>query len=173
MSEEERTNLLKSCRASSWGKLYLLVLLALTTGVRQGELLGLHWDEIDFQKRTATLPTKNGQRRILTIPKSTMSELQCLREVGARLIFPSPTKWREPFEFCKPWLKAVTLAGIENFRFHDLRHCAASYLVMAGATLHETAEVLGHRSTQTTRRYAHLSIEHKQLLTDRVLGGFK
>ena len=174
LSEEERTNLLKACRASSWEKLYLLVLLALTTGARQGELLGLHWDEIDFQKRTATLPTtKNGQRRILTIPKSTMSELQRLREVGAGLIFPSPTKWRKPFEFRKPWLKAVTLAGIENFRFHDLRHSAASYLVMAGATLHETAEVLGHRSIQTTRRYAHLSIEHKQSLTDRVLGGFK
>ena len=58
-----------------------------------------------------------------------------------------------------------------NFiRFHDLRHSAASYLAMNGASLLEIAEVLGHRSIETTKRYSHLSVEHKQQLTDRILG---
>lgn len=57
-------------------------------------------------------------------------------------------------------------ANIKNFRFHDLRHTAASYLVMNGASLHETAEILGHKSTQTTKRYAH---DHKSALAERVM----
>lgn len=59
---------------------------------------------------------------------------------------------------------------MSNFKFHDLRHSAASMLVMAGATLYETAQVLGHKSVQTTARYAHLSVDHKQELTDRIMG---
>ena len=65
---------------------------------------------------------------------------------------------------------AKEVAAIENLRFHDLRHDAASQLVMNGATLHEVAEVLGHRSVQTSARYAHLSVAHKRELTDRILG---
>lgn len=174
LSDKERVALLSACRASDCDKLYLLVLLALTTGARQGELLGLHWDEIDFKARTATLKmTKNGESRILTIPESTMAELCRFREVGSGLIFPSKTKWRRPFEFRKHWNKALLVAGIEDFRFHDLRHSCASMLVMNGATLYETAQILGHKSTQTTARYAHLSVEHKQALTDRIMGDLK
>jgi len=67
------------------------------------------------------------------------------------------------------WTRALQRANIKNFRFHDLRHTAASYLVMNGASLHETAEILGHKSTQTTKRYAHLSTDHKSALSERVM----
>ena len=148
--------------------------MALTTGARLGELLGLHWDEIDFKERTTLLiDTKNGESRTLTIPESTMVELQQFREVGSGLVFPSPTKFRKPFEFRKHWHKAMVDAGIEGFRFHDLRHSCASMLVMNGATLYEAGQVLGHKSQQTTARYAHLSVDHKQALTDRILGDVK
>ena len=171
LSDDERGALLSACRVSDWDKLYLLVVLALTTGSRQGELLGLHWDEIDFKARTALLvDTKNGESRTLTIPESTMAALQQFREVGAGLVFPSPIKPRKPFEFRKHWDKAMADAGVEGFRFHDLRHSAASYLAMGGATLLEIGDVLGHKSQQTTLRYAHLSVNHKRDLTDKVLG---
>jgi integrase len=174
LSDEERNALLTACHESDWNKLYLLVLMALTTGARLGELLGLHWDEIDFKERTTLLiDTKNGDSRILTIPESTINELQRFREVGSGLVFPSPTKFRKPFEFRKHWHKAMADAGIEGFRFHDLRHSCASMLVMNGATLYEAGQVLGHKSQQTTARYAHLSTGHKQALTDRILGGVK
>jgi site-specific recombinase XerD len=86
------------------------------------------------------------------------------------LIFASEKKSSQAMEFRKHWLKALKAAEIEDFRFHDLRHTTASYLVMNGATLYEVGEVLGHKNLETTKRYAHLSTKHKQALTDRVLG---
>ena len=55
---------------------------------------------------------------------------------------------------------ALKAAKIENFRWHDLRHCTASYLVMAGVDMRTVAEILGHKTMQMTQRYAHLSPEH-------------
>ncbi len=174
LTDDERKALIAACRASEYDKLYLLALLALTTGARLGELQGLHWNDIDFTARTAILhTTKNGDSRILTMPPATMTELQQFREVGTGLVFQSQKKWNRPFEFRKHWNKALKSAGIENFRFHDLRHSCASMLVMNGATLYEAGQVLGHKSTQTTARYAHLSVDHKQALTDRILGNVK
>lgn len=171
LSDDERTALITACRQSECNKLYLLVLLALTTGARQGELLGLRWSDIDFNARTALLlHTKNGTARVITFPLPAMDELQRFRKVGTGLIFQSKKKWNRSFEFRRHWNKALDDAGIKNFRFHDLRHSAASYLAMSGATLKQIAEVLGHKSIQTTDRYAHLSVAHKQELTDKVLG---
>jgi integrase len=71
--------------------------------------------------------------------------------------------WRHtgrPLSIRTTWQPAVKRAGLEDFRFHDLRHMAASYLVMNGASLAEIAEILGHRSLEMTRRYAHLNYEH-------------
>lgn len=73
-----------------------------------------------------------------------------------------------PFHFQKQWVKALKDAEITNFRFHDLRHSRASYLAMEGCSLLEIAEVLGHKSVQTTKRYAHLSTEHKAKVVSRV-----
>lgn len=172
LDDDERKALLTACRASSWNKLHLLVLLALTTGARLGELLGLYWADIDFTAKTACLShTKNGDNRILTLPTPALVQLRKFREIGGGLIFPSEKKPNQPFEFRKHWIKALSKSEIKDFRFHDLRHSAASYLVMNGATLYEAAEVLGHRSIETTKRYAHLSIEHKAELTERILGG--
>jgi len=174
LSDDERKRLLSACKASEWDKLYLLVLMAITTGARLGELQGLHWHEIDFSANTATLPhTKNGEIRILTLPEKTLSELKRFREVSQRLVFASEVKWRKPFEFRKHWNKALKQANIEDFKFHDLRHTCASYLAMNGASLQEIAQVLGHKNLQTTMRYTHLSIEHKRAVVDRVMGGIE
>ena len=171
LSENERYRLLKACRQSRWERLYLLVLMALMTGARKGELLSLQWDWIDFGTRTATLPrTKNGHPRVLTLPLPVIEELVRHRAPEG-LLFPRRRGRGEgSAEITKPWQDALAAAEIEGFRFHDLRHSAASYLAMGGASLLEVAEVLGHRSLQTTKRYAHLSIHHRQDLTDRILG---
>jgi len=76
---------------------------------------------------------------------------------------------RAEYNFRVQWTRALQRANIKNFRFHDLRHTAASYFVMNAASLHETAEILGHKSTQTTKRYAHLSTDHKSALSERVM----
>ena len=102
-----------------------------------------------------------------------MTELTRFRQIGTGLVFPSTKKLEKSFEFRKHWEKALKEAAIEDFKFHDLRHSAASMLVMNGATLYEAGQVLGHKSTQTTARYAHISIQHKQQLTDRIMGNLE
>jgi integrase len=170
LSESERTRLLAACKASTWDKFHVLVLTAMTTGMRKAELLNLRWSDVDFDKGLAFLgDTKNGEQRYCPIPGFVVDELKVFREVGRGLLFPSEIKPDKPREFTKHWLKALADAGIQNFRWHDLRHTAASMLVMNGATLYETGEVLGHKSTQTTARYAHLSTEHKSELVNRVM----
>ena len=66
------------------------------------------------------------------------------------------------------WTFAVQRAGITNFRFHDLRHSAASYLAMGGASLAEIAEVLGHKTLQMTKRYTHLTESHTRGVVERM-----
>ncbi|QPK62922.1 site-specific integrase [Methylomonas sp. LL1] len=170
LDDRERDALLEACKKSTWNKMYLLVMMAITTGMRKAEILNLTWKDIDLDKGLAKLATtKNGSRRINPIPAFALDELKKFRESGCNLIFSSPTDARKPFNFRVQWNKALKRAGIKNFRFHDLRHTAASYLVMNGASLHETAELLGHKSTQTTKRYAHLSTEHKSALAERIM----
>jgi len=115
--------------------------------------------------------TKSGEPRHCPIPSVALNELKVVRQVGDSLIFPSEMILTKPFEFRKHWFKVLDKAGIQDFRFHVLRHTAASYMVMNGMSLYETATVLGHKDTQTTTRYAHLSIEHVSNLTEKAMSG--
>jgi integrase len=81
-----------------------------------------------------------------------MTLILAIRQVGDSLVFPSKKIPTNPFEFRKHWDEAINVAGIIGFRFHDLRHTAASYMVMNGMSLYETATVLGHKDTQATTR---------------------
>jgi integrase len=171
LDADERKRLLDACQESEWERLHLLVLMALTTGARRGELLKLRWCDVDLERREAVCyDTKNGTNRILTLPLFVVTELSRFREVGDGLLFPRSKDPHQPFTFRKHWERALREAGIEDFRFHDLRHSAASYLIMNGASLYEVAQVLGHKTTATTERYAHLSTQHKKDLTDRIMG---
>jgi integrase len=144
--------------------------MGITTGMRKSEITNLRWTDINFDKGLAKLATtKNSLPRLNPIPGPALDELKKYREVGNGLIFASPNDLEKPFDFRVQWTRAMQQANIEAFRFHDLRHTAASYLVMNGASLHETAEILGHKSTQTTKRYAHLSTDHKIALSERVM----
>ena len=172
LSEAERTRLFKACRASHWDKLYLIVLLAITTGARKGELTKLRWNDIDFDRRTAYVSTtKNGQPKVLPLTDSVIKELQLFDTKDSSLIFGSRIKYDVPYCFTKPWKRALEDAEIKDFRFHDLRHSCASYLAQSGASLLEIADVLGHKQISVTKRYAHLCIEHKSSLINRVMGG--
>ncbi len=172
LSKAERTRLFEASRASKWDKLYLLVLTAITTGARRGELLGLRWIDIDFDRRTAHVSsTKNGEPKVLPLTDSVIQEMQKFNHYHNVLIFNSELKPEKPYFFFKLWKKALIEAEIDDFRFHDLRHCCASYLAQSGASLIEIADVLGHKDISVTKRYSHLCIEHKSSLINRVLGG--
>jgi integrase len=166
LDDNERAKLLAVCKESPNKMLYVCVVLALSTGMRQAELMGLKWSDVDLKNGVAILhETKNGERR--RVPLSGYA-LDLLKEYRGNviqlndksLLFPSPTKPQQPIDLRKSWLNALAKAEIENFHWHDLRHCTASYLAMNGASLAEIAEVLGHKTLSMVKRYAHLSDGH-------------
>jgi integrase len=171
LSDDERAALLEACRTSEYPPLYLMVLFALTTGMRRGELLGLRWQDIDLERRTAVLQnTKNGDRRSVPIVPEVAGLLRDhgrVRKIGNDQVFAAEGA-SEVWLFDKAWYAALKAAKVKDFRFHDLRHTAASYLAMSGATTAEIAAVLGHRTLQMVKRYAHLSDQHVGTVVERM-----
>jgi integrase len=166
LSDDERAHLLDACRSSRCPYLYAVVVLALSTGMRHGEIMNLRWSDVDLLKGRIILhDTKNGERRNVPLTGHAhheMEKLSKVRRIDTALVFPN-TNFGEkarPYEIRKSWNTALKKAEIEDFRFHDLRHSTASYLAMNGATLSEIAEVLGHKTLQMVKRYAHLSEAH-------------
>ena len=147
LDDEERQKLLRACKNNDEVFLYPIVVLALSTGARRAEILGLTWGDIDLQRKVAVLhQTKNNERRALPLAGPALQcikELAEMRRIDTRLLFPDKSG-KKPIQLRTPWGKALKEAEIENFKFHDLHHSAASYLAMSGASLAEIAEVLGH-----------------------------
>jgi len=166
LEKEEITKLLKNCRRH----LKPIVLLALNTGMRRGEILNLKWQDIDFRRGIIyLLRTKNNERREIPMNETVKTALIKVRK--------HPDS---PYVFCgkdgKPFydvrtsfFTALKKSGIINFRFHDLRHTFASHLVMGGVDLNTVRELMGHKSLNMTLRYAHLSPDHKKRAVD-ILG---
>ena len=157
LSDDERTRLLKACKQSSNTDLYPAVVLSLATGARQKEIMGLRWLDVDMQRCMITLhDTKNGERRASPLHGHVLElvrERSRVRRIDTDLLFPSPKNPQQPIDLRRPWENALAQAGIEDFRWHDLRHSAASYLAMNGATLSEIASAIGHKTLQMVKRY--------------------
>jgi integrase len=174
LSDDERARLLTACRLACWPRLYLLVLMALTTGARKGDLTGLRWCDIDFERAEASVAnTKNGDARILPLVDAVRAELQRFKGAPSTLVFGSTRDTSRPFAFEAQFVGALAAARIKGVTFHTLRHSCASMLAANGATLLEIAEILGHRQLQMTKRYCHLVTAHKAALVNRVLGGMQ
>ena len=166
LSDGERKSLLEACKVSDSQYLYLVVVLAMSTGMRLSEILNLTWNDVNLADKYLILhETKNGERRRVALASAAydgLKKMSKLRRIDTKLLFPhaNPRLKDQPFDMRKPWDYAIATAEIEDFRFHDLRHTAASYLAMNGASLAEIAEVLGHKTLQMVKRYAHLSDSH-------------
>jgi integrase len=142
------------------------VLLAMNVGCRRGELLALEWRRVDLENARVTFGgdiTKSSKTRVLALNREALDVLtqwhaQCLPD--ARYVFPGGDG--EPLTDLKAWPKVRDAAKIERLRlrFHDLRHHAASRLVMGDVDLFTVSRVLGHASPKMTTRYAHLSPGH-------------
>lgn len=170
LSDPERHALLEECKAARLDALLPVVELALATGARKGELLSLQWSGVDLERRTARfVDTKNGESRTVPLAAAAVSTLRTWRSgrlpVGA--VFPI-----NQFTLDDEWQAARDRAGLHDVRFHDLRHSAASYLAMSGASLMDIAAILGHKTLAMVKRYSHLSEQHTTAAIDRMAEKF-
>ena len=187
LSEDERQRLIKSCQESKWDRLYLLVLMAMTTGARKGELIFLRWSDINFKDSIGFLgDTKNSTNREIHFAPVVMTELKRFQEVGTGLIFPSAAIPTKQMDFRTAFSNALRIANIsekdvlnedgsvrlEKFTFHCLRHGFCSALSDADKGINQIAKLAGHKSLQTTMRYIHQGRDQKRLIVDELAQAF-
>jgi integrase len=175
LSEDEREALLMACDASASPALGLIVRLALATGMRRGEILGLRWPDVDLAQGLVQLrETKNGDLRLVPLVpdvRCRLTDWSKVRRIDSDLVFASPSDPQRPYNFTAAWLAAVSAAGVWNFRFHDCRHSAASFLTDAGVNHVVIAEILGHRTLQMVQRYSHAGLDAKREALEKALKG--
>jgi integrase len=169
LSKDECQNLINA----SDKHLKPIVITALNTGMRRGEILGLKWDQVDLKHGFILLDvTKNGDRREIPINGSLRDTLQktVVRRIDIPYVFHDPKTGKVYQDVKRSFHSACKKAKINDFHFHDLRHTFASQLVMAGIDLTTVKELLGHKTLTMTLRYAHLAPGHKVRAVD-VLDG--
>jgi integrase len=163
LTEAEIESLLKACTDLKTYSPHLrpLVETALHTGMRRGELLGLQWEQIrnGFIYLTKTKSGKGRQIPINDRLAEVFREVRRGNQLKSEFVF-CDSQGRRFLEVKRSFASACKRAGVEDFRFHDLRHTFASRLVMRGASLKAVQELLGHADMKMTMRYAHLSHEH-------------
>ena len=140
-----------------------IVICALQTGMRKGEILNLKWSNIDFNNRyIELLQTKSGKSRKIPISDKLMSELLKLKANKiSDYVFTNPYTRTKYISIHKGFGEVLKKANIKDFRFHDLRHTAATRMTEVGIDLAVVQEILGHSDVKTTMRYAHPVPERK------------
>lgn len=165
LEKDEIVKLLSTCNKH----LKPIVIIALNTGMRRGEILGLKWRDIDFKRGILYLyNTKNGEKREVPINEQVKTALiRTRRNPGSEYVFCNANGI--PFtQIRKSFCTALRKSGIKEFRFHDLRHTFASHLAMNGVDLATVSKLLGHASISTTMIYAHLAESHVKQSIERL-----
>ncbi|WP_394146447.1 tyrosine-type recombinase/integrase [Vibrio atypicus] len=140
-----------------------LITLAMHTGMRKGEMLTLRWESVSFENRYLTILSENAKskkKRTIPMNDTVLNMLSQWRAQNPNEEYVFVHEGKRVSFFQYPWQNLLKAAGIENFRFHDLRHHFASKLVMAGVDLNVVRELLGHADLKMTLRYAHLAPAH-------------
>lgn len=165
LKQEEITALLTACQTKSRNReLYPAVVIAINTGLRRGELLGLTWDRIDLSRGVLRLEvTKNGKRREVPLNGDSYRALVSLEPKAEGRVFRSRSI-RTPYE------TAVRAAKLDDVDFHTLRHTFASWAIQRGVSLKELQELGGWSSVNMVMRYAHLAPEHLRTAVARLEG---
>jgi len=148
----------------------VLVLVAVHTGMRKGEQLSLRWTDIDFHQRRLTIrESKSGEARYIPLNEVAVAALQKHpKMIDNPYVFYGRNPGQPMHNGIKnnDWKRYLGEAGIENLKWHDLRHSFASRLVMRGVDLYTVSKLLGHQSLEMTGRYAHLAPEYLKNAVD-------
>lgn len=163
LTDAERLALLRECDASQNPDLTLVVLLALSSGARYGEIVGLRWPQVDLGNRVAWLgaaDTKTQRARALPIVGRAAHLLKArskIRRVDTDLLFPGEADPKKPRNMQQAFAVACRRAELAGLRFHDLRHDAATTMLRAGVDSRVVASVLGHTTLAMMQRYQHVA----------------
>jgi integrase len=179
LSKEELPRFLKALEEEDDRLSVAALRLLLYTGCRREEMMSLKWENVRLDEERIYLPkTKNGRSRTVHLngrAKEVIQDLLARKEQeertrGSEYVFPSRkgTKKGYIYDLRKPFEKACQIAGIENFRIHDLRHTFASMAVSSGADLYAVQRLLGHQDIAMTQRYAHLAADDLKRATEGV-----
>ena len=172
LTGEEYRRLLAVAKVSRWPRLHLLIKLAVESGARRGALMGLHWGDVDLDAGRAVIErTKNGAPHVIVLLPDTISEMRRFAGRPDELVFPSARRPGRPHDFGTAFDLALKAARIEGFSFHCLRHTHASWLARQGASLLQIAESMNHKSLAMVKRYAHLAVDDRARLLERVFSG--
>jgi integrase len=164
LTQEEITALLAACVKSKNAELHPAVIVAINSGLRRSELLGLTWERVDLSRGVLRLElTKSGKRREVPLIGDSYRAVVSLEPKAAGRVFQTRSI-RTAFE------NAVEGAKLDDVTFHTLRHTFASWAMMRGVSLKELQELLGHSSLAMTMRYAHLAPEHLRTAVSRLEG---
>jgi len=158
LSREEYRRLLSAAQPH----LKPIIEMAVETGLRSEELLGLRWEYVDLERREVRLTvTKSKQPRVVPLSDRAVAILVARPRIADSLfVFTNPSTGHRYKTVKRAFQTACRRSGIEDFRFHDLRHTFASWAVQNGADLYRVSRILGHSTLQMTTRYAHLATEH-------------
>lgn len=169
LNEEEKQILTDSCKKHSID-LFVFVVLAMFSGGRYNELRHLQVKEIDTKNSMIQfLETKNGESRGVPIdPKVMDMLLNYIKQKGVKKGYIFLNKRNNLIDFKAQYEKVVENSGIQNLRFHDLRHTYATWLAKNGAELLEIATLMGHKSLNQVRIYAHLTHKHTSQIVSRM-----
>lgn len=135
---------------------------SLETGLRQANVTGLQWSQVDLTRRVAWIhPDQAKARKAITVPLSDVAVLVIRRQIGKHVTNVFTYRGKPVVQVnTKAWKLALQRTGIDDFRWHDLRHTWASWHVQRGTPLQVLQELGGWESVEMVRRYAHLSGEH-------------
>lgn len=185
LSEKELEAFFEAVRADKNTYLLPAVMLSLSTGGRKTEIMSLKWSDINLKEKRVTFrETKNGDTRSVTLSSDAILAIQehgKVRKIDCEYVFPNRRpRWKAgEAQNPKPWeditsafRRARSKAKLKDFRWHDLRHCVASYLLASGATLGEVGKILGHRSPSMTWRYSHMIQSKADELINKMADNF-
>ena len=160
LSPDDAQLLLEAVRTSPNDQLEAIVMFLLLTGARKREALDAKWEHIHWDQRLWFIPiTKTGHPRHVPLSDGSLLVLrrQRLKSADSPWVFPNPATGEPFINLYTSWNSARLRAGLGAVRMHDLRHSFASFLINDGRTLYEVQQLLGHRNSSMTQRYAHLA----------------
>ncbi len=158
LTGDEEQRLLDGCDSGQIPYLKTLLILAIETGMRRGELLGLRWSDISHNRRVITLPmTKNGYGREVPLSQRAFDVLMDWKsrvDVDQSTVFPMT-----PGALEQAWRRLLARSNVKDLRFHDLRHEGVSRLFERGLNMIEVSSISGHKELRMLKRYTHLSAD--------------